>query len=77
MIDLIVEIEISGLNCVVGKIIGNDYNDARFRRPNINSLKKPYFMRFARFKKPFWGQRWGQRGQSAYALLMISGMPSS
>ena len=30
MIDLIVEIEISGLNCVVGKIIGNDYNDARF-----------------------------------------------
>lgn len=30
MIDLIVEIEISGLNCVVGKITGNDYNDARF-----------------------------------------------
>lgn len=30
MIDLIVEIELSGLNCVVGKIIGNDYNDARF-----------------------------------------------
>lgn len=30
MIDLIVEIEISGLNCVVGKIIGNDYNDVRF-----------------------------------------------
>lgn len=30
MIDLIVEIEISGLNCVVGKIIGTDYNDARF-----------------------------------------------
>lgn len=30
MVDLIVEIEISGLNCVVGKIIGNDYNDARF-----------------------------------------------
>lgn len=30
MIDLIVEIEISGQNCIVGKIIGNDYNDARF-----------------------------------------------
>lgn len=30
MVDLIVEIENTGQNCIVGKIIGNDYNDARF-----------------------------------------------
>ena len=27
--------------------------DPRLRRPNINSLEKPYFMRFAGFKNPF------------------------
>lgn len=30
MVDLIVEIENSGQNCIVGKITGSDYNDARF-----------------------------------------------
>ena len=30
MVDLIVAIENSGQNCIVGKITGSDYNDARF-----------------------------------------------